>query len=134
MNRRHAMKKLCVLLITLLIILNNSCSQKPEEAILGKWETEKKDVILLFMSDGTYTSTITFPSKHKNEFICDYKLIDGKHLKMGDNCREIGKLTSEEELKYRRGKTVILEVVSISKNELILKSPDGETAKFNKIK
>lgn len=58
-------------------VILSSCSKKPQQAIIGKWNTEGQTSVVEFRKDGTVVTT----DKGKAE-TASYKFLDDSHLEL----------------------------------------------------
>ncbi|HEY9074422.1 MAG TPA: hypothetical protein VIN67_09860 [Desulfobaccales bacterium] len=118
------MKRYILFLLITCVIL--ACGQKSDLTIVGKWELDKKGVILHFLSDETFIVEKTPPGK-KEKLLGTYKLIDGKYIKTVLSKR----MDSDEQFREERD---ILEINSLTNDKLVVKVPDDQLLTFYRLK
>lgn len=119
MNRN----RIFIVIILMSIIL--ACRQKTDVTIVGRWELDKKGVILHFLSDETFIFEKTFPGK-KEKLLGTYKFVDGKYIKTI--------LTTKMDIydKFREEQE-IFEINSLTNDKMILKTPEDTLLTFYRI-
>jgi hypothetical protein len=113
----HNLKKLMYLLAVLsLLAFSSSCSSKPENAIVGKWQeiNGTKTETMEFFKNGTVRSI-----DKKSSLVGNFKFIDKDHIKI-----EVGERGAS-------AKPLIVKV-AIFNEVLTLTMPDGNDLKYYK--
>src|SRR5262249_45482932 len=76
------MRKLCFLLVGLTTLVLPACAAKPQELIIGKWETTDplgKTQIAEFAKDGNTSWPVPFTALRVDG---KYKFVDDKHIEL----------------------------------------------------
>lgn len=106
------MKRIFTLLVLYFLLISASCSSKPENLIIGKWQEIGSNHTIEFYRDGTVK--ITEPTGlGKKSGTGTFKFVDPSRLK----------LEGELEIEVK---------ILVSKDELVLIDPEGKSWKYRR--
>lgn len=105
------MKKTYLFLIFCFVFLLASCSSKPEDLIIGKWQKIDGTGTIEFFKDGTVSITGT-TGLGKKSGAGTFKFVDDSHLRL-------------------EGLGIVVKI-SLSQDELTLTDPEGNVSKYRR--